>query len=103
MALALFPSECKMISNGETIRICAFDSICVPQMVNKLEVSERSIESLHEQIAQMNCNDAMERASSHHDKMMTTMSERFDQQLQEVNEKLDQCRIQLMEKVVILI
>lgn len=67
--------------------------------MSKIQVSERTIESLHEQLTQLSNMDTMERAREQHNAVLSATNQRHEMQVLELTTKFDECRQQLEDKV----
>ena len=62
-------------------------------------MSERTVESLHEQLTMLNSSDAIERAREQHDVVLSATNQRHEAQVLELTTQLDGCRQNLAETV----
>ena len=69
------------------------------QLVKRVEVGERTIENLQQEITLMQRSDALERARQQHDDVIGALNEQHEGQLLEVTTMLDQVRRVADEKV----
>lgn len=67
--------------------------------MNKLQISERTVESLHEQLSQMNHSDAIERARDQHDAVLSAANDRHELHVLELTTQLDDLRQQKTDVV----
>nr|XP_039265980.1 centrosomal protein of 152 kDa-like [Styela clava]XP_039265982.1 centrosomal protein of 152 kDa-like [Styela clava] len=68
------------------------------ELLTKIQVSERTIESLHEQLTQMSHSEAIERARDQHDAVLNAQTQRHEMQVLELTTQLDECRQEMNEK-----
>ncbi|CAK8682000.1 unnamed protein product [Clavelina lepadiformis] len=62
------------------------------ELVKKLEVSERTVENLQQEMAVLQRSDALERARQQHEAVLATSNERHEQEILEVTSMLDEVR-----------
>jgi len=76
-----------------SLRNVSFDVIlCNAQLVKKLEVSDRTVENLQQEVAMLQRSDTLERARQQHDAVLASSNERHEQRLLEVSTMLDEVR-----------
>ncbi|XP_078482976.1 uncharacterized protein LOC100180703 [Ciona intestinalis] len=62
------------------------------EMVKKLEVSDRTIENLQQEVTMLQRSDALDRARQQHEAVLSAANERHEQQMLEVTSMLDETR-----------
>ena len=70
------------------------------QLLKRIEVGERTIENLQQEVTLLQRSDALERARQQHDDVIARMNEQHESHLLEVTTMLDQVRRVADEKVI---
>lgn len=69
-------------------------------MVKKIEVGERTIENLQQEVTLLQRSDALERTRQQHDNILANLNEKHERHLLEVTTMLDEVRRVADEKVI---
>ena len=70
------------------------------QLIEKLGISESTIESLNQQLTSLNQADSLARMRSQHEVLMSTLRQKHEEEVLYLKEKLDDTRKELNWKVL---
>ena len=80
--------------------VSKFQNFVSSQLIEKLDISESTIESLNQQLTSLNQADSLVRMRSQHEVMMSTLRQKHEEELLYLKEKLDDTRKELNWKVL---
>lgn len=85
------------------MEIFDFRNFIFSQLIEKLDISESTIESLNQQLTSLNQADSLARMRSQHEVIMSTLRQKHEEDLLYLKEKLDDTRKELNWKVFLLV
>lgn len=74
----------------------------VHEYAEKLVACDQTVESLQQQVQQMNQSDSLARARAQHESMLSTMRQKYEEEILTLKEKLDDMKQSLAWKVMFI-
>ena len=75
-------------------------SIHLLQLIKKLQTGEAAIESLNAQVHDLGSSESLLRAKEQHESLLNSMKQKYESEIYELKETLDQSDRGLEEKVI---